>query len=128
MGYNQFKFDVDSDWYKDECIITTYQLEELLGTKLRALYQRNKGRDLFDLYKALSTSKPDCQKIIVCYKKYMEFVVDTPPSQKEFIMNMDLKMQDEFFLSDTNNLLRIGEKFDPAEAYGIVKRELIERI
>jgi len=128
LGYNQFKFDVDSDWYKDECIITTYQLEELLGTKLRALYQRNKGRDLFDLYKALSSSKLDCQKIIVCYKKYMEFVVDTPPSQKEFIMNMDLKMQDEFFLSDTNNLLRIGEKFDPAEAYELVKRELLEKL
>ena len=58
----------------------------------------------------------------------MEFVVDTPLSQKEFIMNMDLKMQDEFFLSDTNNLLRIGEKFNPIEAYELVKRELIEKI
>ena len=26
------------------------QLDELLGTKLRALYQRKKGRDLFDLF------------------------------------------------------------------------------
>ena len=29
--------------------IQTYQLDELLGTKVRALYQRKKGRDLFDL-------------------------------------------------------------------------------
>ena len=58
----------------------------------------------------------------------MEFAVGTSPSLKEFIMNMDLKMQDEFFLSDTNNLLRIGEKFDPAEAYELVKRELLEKL
>nr|WP_245529150.1 nucleotidyl transferase AbiEii/AbiGii toxin family protein [Aequorivita sublithincola] len=25
-------------------------MNKLLGTKLRALYQRSKGRDLFDLY------------------------------------------------------------------------------
>ena len=29
--------------------IRTYNINELLGTKFRALYQRSKGRDLFDL-------------------------------------------------------------------------------
>ena len=33
--------------------IETYELDELLGTKLRALSQRKKGRDLFDLVLAL---------------------------------------------------------------------------
>jgi len=32
-------------------------LEELLGTKLRALYQRRKGRDLFDLAVALTARR-----------------------------------------------------------------------
>lgn len=35
--------------------LKTYELEEMAGTKMRALYQRKKGRDLFDLYIILKT-------------------------------------------------------------------------
>lgn len=38
-------FEVNSKWFMGSCNLTTYKLEELLGTKLRALYQRKKGRD-----------------------------------------------------------------------------------
>jgi predicted nucleotidyltransferase component of viral defense system len=34
--------------------IVSYNINEMLATKMRALFQRNKGRDLFDLYWALS--------------------------------------------------------------------------
>ncbi|MDO8997444.1 MAG: nucleotidyl transferase AbiEii/AbiGii toxin family protein [Sediminibacterium sp.] len=54
LGYQQFPFQIKSSWFSGDCNITTYQIEELLGTKLRALYQRRKGRDLYDLYKALT--------------------------------------------------------------------------
>jgi predicted nucleotidyltransferase component of viral defense system len=37
-------FAVDSLWFKGSCGILTYQIEELIGTKLRALYQKKKGR------------------------------------------------------------------------------------
>jgi predicted nucleotidyltransferase component of viral defense system len=50
--YQQFPFEVKTSWFTGSCGITTYRLEELLGTKMRALYQRRKGRDLYDLYKA----------------------------------------------------------------------------
>ena len=53
LGLTQRNFKVENQWFSGDCKITTYHLEELLGTKLRALYQRRKGRDLFDLYKAL---------------------------------------------------------------------------
>ncbi len=39
-------FSIDSAWFQGRSEIPTYKLEELLGTKLRALYQRKKGRDL----------------------------------------------------------------------------------
>ena len=39
---------MENSWFSGRCELTTYALEELLGTKLRALYQRAKGRDLFD--------------------------------------------------------------------------------
>lgn len=121
-------FSVENQWYKGNCQVTTYHLNELIGTKLRALYQRRKGRDLFDLYKALTAATLNCDKVVECYHKYMDFVVDNPPSQKEFLQNMEIKMQDDEFLGDTELLLRSGEKFDPQKAYELIKRELIEKI
>jgi predicted nucleotidyltransferase component of viral defense system len=64
------------------CHITGYEIEELLGTKLKALYQRKKGRDLFDLYWALIHLDIDIGKVIHCYKIHMEHAVDKPPTQK----------------------------------------------
>lgn len=72
--------------------------------------------------------KHNCDKVLECYHKYMEFVVDNPPSQKEFLQNMEIKMQDDEFLGDTELLLRPDENFHPQEAYELVKSELIERI
>ncbi len=40
----------------------TYELAELTGTRLRAVYQRRKGRDLFDLWKILSMH-PELDKV-----------------------------------------------------------------
>ena len=121
-------FTVENKWFSGECNILTYQLDELIGTKLRALYQRRKGRDLFDLYKALTVASIDEEKVIKCYHKYMDFVVDHTPTYKEFIINMEDKMQDDEFLGDTSQLLRSGDNFTPEEAYMLVKERLIDRL
>lgn len=128
LGITKFPFAVESLWYNDSCEITTYQLEELLGTKLRALYQRRKGRDLFDLYTAITQKSLNLDQILRCYREYMLFVVSAPPTQKEFILNMETKMQDSEFLSDTQLLLRNGENYNPQKAYELVKVNLLERI
>jgi len=129
LGWQKFPFSVESEWYTDSCEITTYQLEELLGTKLRALYQRRKGRDLFDLYTAITQKDLNFDQIITCYREYMNFVVGTnAPTQKEFLLNMEEKMQDDEFLGDTQLLLRNGEAYDPQKAYELVKNRLIEKI
>lgn len=119
-------FKVENKWFNGECQILTYRLDELIGTKLRALYQRRKGRDLFDLYKALTTAELDCSQVIECYLKYMGFVVDHIPTYKEFIINMTDKMQDDEFLGDTSGLLRPGDEFTPETAYDIVRARLID--
>lgn len=54
LGLEKIPFEVQSSWFNGKCELTTYRLEELLGTKLRALYQRKKGRDLYDMYIALA--------------------------------------------------------------------------
>ena len=109
-------------------MLTTYHLDELVGTKLRALYQRKKGRDLFDLYTALSNGNPNTDKVLESYMKYMGFVVERVPSYKEFVNNMELKMMDDEFLTDVIPLLRPEIEFDPHEAYAIVKERLIDKL
>ena len=53
QGVVRVPFRVDDPWFTGAADATTYALDELLCTKLRALYQRKKGRDLFDLWHAL---------------------------------------------------------------------------
>lgn len=125
LGYIEKPFAVQSGWFTGECSIITYQFEELLGTKLRALYQRKKGRDLFDLYKAYTLAKPDTEKIIRCYQKYMSFVVSNPPSQTEFIQNMDEKLDDELFLEDIAGIIKADDKYEVHEAFALVKERLL---
>lgn len=73
-GYQKQPFAVQSRWFKGNCEITTYTLDELLATKLRALYQRRKGRDLFDLWLGITEGKANAGKIIHVFKHYMENV------------------------------------------------------
>src|SRR4030042_2888439 len=101
LGYKDIKFEVNSEWFKGHCILKTYYPEELLGTKLRALYQRRKGRDLYDIYKTITNIDIDNEKLLKCYREYMNFVVANPPTRKQFIKNMDEKMLDDEFLGDT---------------------------
>ena len=58
-------------WFSGTAELAVYHLDELLGTKLRALYQRKKGRDLYDLWLALGTGDPRGDRIIECFQRYM---------------------------------------------------------
>lgn len=128
LGLTRIRFAVDNQWFSGECQATTYLLDELLGTKLRALYQRRKGRDLYDLYKALSTTAVNADNVVLCYNEYMKHSAGRPPSRREFQLNVELKMQDEDFLSDMNMLLRVGEQYDPQQAWEVVKSSLLDRL
>lgn len=129
LGWEKKPFEVNSSWFNGECNLITYQLEELLGTKLRALYQRRKGRDLYDLWKALTVSNLNPDILIKCYKEYMNFSLEKPiPSKKEFLMNIEAKKIDIDFLGDMSALLRPDEKYKHEEAFKIVIDTLIERM
>lgn len=128
-GIVNVPFEVKNEWFSGECEIPTYKLEELLGTKLRALYQRKKGRDLFDLDLALKKNDNlNIEQIIECYKKYMNFSDGTPPSQKMFLKNMELKMEDKEFREDIYTILKPGVEYNNDKAYENVKTSLLERI
>lgn len=128
LGLQQFPFSVVNDWFTGEAELTTYSLEELLGTKLRALYQRRKGRDLFDLYWAITNCSVEDDKILACYKRYMTFVVDKVPTQKQVLQNLEEKMQDHEFLSDMQAIIRPGIDYTEEEAWKVVRARLIEHL
>jgi len=128
LGLVKVPFEVKNQWFSGNCEITTYQLDELAGTKLRALYQRKKGRDLFDLQKALEHPNLNPDNVIKCYHKYISFSDGESPTQAVYLANMDEKMQEEVFLTDMQTLLRPSLTFNAQTAYEVVKRELIEKI
>lgn len=101
----------------------------MLGTKLRALYQRSKGRDLFDLDFARHHHELDYGEIVKCFKEYMQFSTKKrSPSKKEFLINLEEKENDPHFRGDMEALLRPGIEYDQEAALEWLKNELIERI
>ena len=128
LGLVKIPFIVENSWFSGQCEITTYHLNELLGTKLRALYQRKKGRDLFDLYVALTEAEVSPDEIIKCYHRYMEFTVQQPPTYKQFVLNMEEKISDVDFVGDIQQLIRSDRTFDPHAGYELVRTTLIDRL
>jgi len=128
LGLKEIPYDVKSSWFSGGCSITGYEIEELLGTKLKALYQRKKGRDLFDLYWALTQLNIDTEKVIHCYKVHIQNAVDKPPTQKQFLANMNEKMFDKEFLGDIRLILMQGITYDNEAAWKLVKEKLVEKI
>ena len=124
LGVQKIPFAVNSRWFEGKCEISTYQLEELLGTKMRALYQRRKGRDLFDLWLGLTKGKADPETIVKCFKHYME-ASGLRVSAKEYRMNMEAKVNLPEFRSDTEDLLRAGVEYPIDEAYALFDREVL---
>jgi predicted nucleotidyltransferase component of viral defense system len=61
---------VASEWFSGTAAVQTFAPEELIATKLRALYQRRKGRDLFDLWLALTELRLDPHDILECFGPY----------------------------------------------------------
>jgi predicted nucleotidyltransferase component of viral defense system len=126
-GIKDMEHTMQSEWYSGKVLIPTYELAELLGTKMRALYQRRKGRDLFDMWFALTQTDVNTDRIITAWRFYMK-QEDNSVSQKEFLDNMEKKISDLDFLGDMEGLLRPELSYKIREAYEFVKRELLERI
>lgn len=128
LGWNLFPFSVKSEWFSGQCGITTYHLDELLGTKLRALYQRKKGRDLFDLHYAAQHVELDYDKIIHCYNAYMKFVVGKPPTRKEFLLNMEQKKKSALFSGDMEGLLNPNLEYNQESAFEWLEDTLLNKM
>jgi predicted nucleotidyltransferase component of viral defense system len=123
------RFTVESRWFRGSAEIPTFAPEELLGTKLRALYQRRKGRDLFDLDTALDRLPDlDVDTVVRCFHEYMAFG-ETPVSRAEFEANLAAKRVDGTFLTDVPPLLaRAAAGWDGERGLDRVLRTFVARL
>jgi predicted nucleotidyltransferase component of viral defense system len=126
-GLVRMPFEVRSRWYQGTVDIVTYELEELLATKLRALYQRKKSRDLFDLWDARRAAKPDSLRIVECFLAYIERS-GLSVSRAEFEANMAEKVRDPDYLRDIEPLLCRAAAWRPQEAVEYVMEELLPHL
>ncbi|MBK8170540.1 MAG: nucleotidyl transferase AbiEii/AbiGii toxin family protein [Sandaracinaceae bacterium] len=143
-GHIRHRAVVENPWFTGEADVVTFELAELLATKLRALYQRKKGRDLFDLAVALEThAQLDCASIVECFEAYMKHS-GAVVSRAEFEANLAGKEADTGFMSDMRTLLAVAlppasdsdiasntegvSTYDAREALRLVRRGLIARL
>jgi predicted nucleotidyltransferase component of viral defense system len=104
--------------------VKTYQHDELLGTKLRALYQRRKGRDLFDLFIANRRAKVDPARLVECFARYLEND-GLRVSRAELELNLHEKLADQTFLSDVEPLVAPDTVWSVDDAARYVERDIV---
>lgn len=95
-------YQLNSSWWTGSCEVQTFELEEILGTKVRALYQRRKGRDLFDLWIGFSELDVTGELVMKAFHHYMG---DRAFSYKDLERNLKEKLTNAEFLSDLENLV-----------------------
>jgi len=127
FGFRDLEYKVKSEWFTGECRIRTYTVEELLSTKLRAMYQRKKGRDLFDIWYACENLEIDTERVAEGFSKYLKKEGSTI-SREDYLINMEQKIKDDEFLGDTTALLRTDISYDHSSAWELVKEKIINRI
>jgi predicted nucleotidyltransferase component of viral defense system len=127
LGLRSVPFGVDSPWFTGSAQVSTFELEELLGTKLRALYQRKKGRDLYDLGVALTTLSVDDARVVGCFERYMRHG-NLVVRRDEFESNLSDKLRAPEFVSDVGPLLSHPSTYDARAAAEVVIRRLVSKL
>ncbi len=127
LGLVRVPFRIDNRWFRGAAAISTFAIDELLATKLRALYQRKKGRDLFDLWLALDRGLADPSRVVSCFRQYMA-AGGSDVSRAEFEANLHGKRRASRFRCDIEPLLRPGMAWDFDAAMDTVLKRLVARL
>jgi len=113
----------------------SYDINEMLGTKTRALMQRQQGRDLFDLWFAWSQSQAGVTPYTVDGKRAMEafewYLANegTAMGIEEAGQLLDQRLRNPAFRQDMDTLLRPGlPKFDVDAAAPIVRNVFLAHL
>ena len=127
LPLTKHSFKMKSEWFEGESTILCYHLDELMGTKLRALYQRRKGRDLFDLWFVLKEKLIDVKNVVSIFEKYAEYN-NEPVTRALFEKNLYLKKTNQDFQSDMSALLPADSTWDFESALKMVEDAFIPKL
>lgn len=120
----KIRHHVDNHWFNGSADVTTFAIEELIATKIRALYQRRKGRDLFDIWLAVEEAKVDPEAIAAAFGPYRPDGW-TPALALE---NLEAKLEDTRFTTDLSALVADWPNRYTIEAGGEIARRVIEAV
>ncbi|MGL4242480.1 MAG: nucleotidyl transferase AbiEii/AbiGii toxin family protein, partial [Beijerinckiaceae bacterium] len=102
-------FRVNNPWFAGAAEVPTFSREEILATKLRALLQREKGRDLFDLDHALdSFDDLAVPRLVTIFSAYLSGQ-DQTVSRAQAQERMFAKLANPRFLTDMRPLLAFSQ-------------------
>lgn len=127
FGLSRRPLAVESRWFAGSAEVSSYELDELLATKLRALYQRRKGRDLFDLAVALDAGLVNPERVVEGFHHYLSRQ-GLRISRLEFEANLAKKIEETDFLADVRALVAKGTEFDAVAAANRVREDLLSRL
>ncbi|MCL2808423.1 MAG: nucleotidyl transferase AbiEii/AbiGii toxin family protein [Coriobacteriia bacterium] len=121
----QCSFSVDSRWWSGSALVQTYQLSELMASKLRALYQRSKGRDLFDIWLALEHLEVDSKEVLAVFPLYRPEGLTSQVA----IDNLDAKLANRAFRIDLDALVSsLPREYSIEVAAELVKSKLLSKL
>ncbi len=118
-------YNVASPWWNGQAQVRTFSTRELIATKIRALYQRKKSRDVFDLWLALTELGLTGQDIIAAFEPYH------PPSltAKSAVNNLRNKLNDEEFRHDLDSFVaNTPEGYELDSAAELVIAEVLAKL
>ncbi|MDX2055824.1 MAG: nucleotidyl transferase AbiEii/AbiGii toxin family protein [Polyangiaceae bacterium] len=104
-----------------------FAVNELLATKLRALYQRKKGRDLFDLWLAIEKGVVDPPTLLASFQRYMT-EGGHEVSRAQFEANLHEKRSAPVFRADLDRFLRPGLTWDCDTAMDVVLERIVAHL
>ena len=91
----------------------------------RRIYQRTKGRDLYDIWLALTELDLSADKILEAFPVYRPDNM----TAKNSIINLHEKLEDKQFIGDISYLIRSdAPEYSVTEAGEYIERELLSKI
>ena len=93
--------EISSPWFSGRAEVLTFSGAELMATKIRALYQRKKGRDLFDLWLALTEMNLNGSALLAAFAPYRPAGL----TARNAIDNLRRKLDDAEFREDLTPLV-----------------------
>ena len=128
-GLKSYPFVVDNDWYQAKAEIASFTPEELFGTKLRALLQRRKNRDMFDLHYGLEQLAIDDDKLVTCFYHYLK--LEGQQISRAMAEQRMLQKLTGSLIEDIAPLLPTGVRYgesDAVEAFNGIWKRLVTKL